>query len=53
MEGGIIVEVDFEKAIQNLTDILIDNLKFKEFCKNIYDAIDEDNIGTLQVQQVD
>ena len=39
--------VNYEKAIQNLTDILIDNQKFQEMCKNMYDAIDTDNEGTL------
>ena len=40
-------EVDFSKAIQNLTDIMIDAEKFAEFSKNIYDAIDTDNAGTI------
>ena len=44
-----IISVDYEKCIQNLTDILIDPLKFAEYRKNIYDAIDVDNLGTLQV----
>ena len=45
--SGVIVSVDYEKAIQNLTDILIDPVKFAEMRKNIYDAIDVDNLGTL------
>ena len=44
------VVVDYEKAIQNLTDILIDSSKFAEMTKNIYDAIDTDNQGTLEVK---
>ena len=48
-----IVVVDYQKAIQNLTDILIDIDKFREMCKNIYDAIDTDNEGTLKVDQVE
>ena len=46
-------QVDFPKAIQNLTDILIDPDKFSEFTKNIYDAIDTDNAGTIPVHQVE
>ena len=45
--------VDFAKATQNLTDILIDAEKFTEFCKNIYDAIDTDNEGTIPTAQVE
>ena len=52
-DGAEIIRVDYEKAIQNLTDILIDPLKFTVLCKNVYDAIDVDNEGTLQVEQVD
>ena len=43
------ITVDYAKAIQNLTDILIDIDKFREMNKNIYDAIDTDNEGTLAV----
>ena len=43
------ITVDYAKAIQNLTDILIDIEKFREMTKNIYDAIDTDNEGTLKV----
>ena len=46
---GQAFKVDYQKAIQNLTDILIDNDKFQEMCKNIFDAIDTDNVGTLEV----
>ena len=41
------VVVDYEKAIQNLTDILIDTRKFKEMNENIFLAMDEDNSGVL------
>ena len=47
------VIVDYQKAIQNLTDILIDIDKFREMAKNIYDAIDTDNEGTIKVIQVE
>ena len=46
-------DVDYSKAIQNLTDILIDPKKFLEMSRNIYDAIDVDNEGTLQTTQVE
>ena len=48
-----LINVDYQKAIQNLTDILIDLEKFQEMTKNIYDAIDTDNVGTLEVNQVE
>ena len=48
-----VVLVDYQKAIQNLTDILIDIDKFREMAKNIYDAIDTDNEGSLKVGQVE
>ena len=51
--AGQTIVVDYQKAIQNLTDILIDIDKFREMCKNIYDAIDTDNEGTLKVGQVE
>ena len=41
------IMVDYQMAIQNLTDILIDDEKFSEMMKNIYDAIDTDNEGVL------
>ena len=45
--------VDYQKAIQNLTDILIDIDKFREMARNIYDAIDTDNEGTIKTVQVE
>ena len=33
--------------LQNLTDILIDDSKFQEMQKNMYDAIDTDNESTI------
>ena len=47
------IRADYAKACQNLTDILIDIDKFQEMTKNIYDAIDTDNAGTLEVNQVE
>ena len=52
-EAEVTIKVDYQKAIQNLTDILIDLEKFQEMTKNIYDAIDTDNAGTLEVSQVE
>ena len=39
---------DFDKAIQNLNDILIDTAKFDEMNQNVFKAMDEDNLGYLQ-----
>ena len=47
------INVDYLKAIQNLTDILIDLEKFQEMTRNIYDAIDTESSGTLQVEEVE
>ena len=44
--------VDYAMAIQNLTDIMIDDEKFTDFIKNIYDAIDTDNEGSLPIPDV-
>ena len=52
-KSDTVVLVDYQKAIQNLTDILIDIDKFREMAKNIYDAIDTDNEGSLKVGQVE
>ena len=45
------VKVDYQKAIQNLTDVLIDGAKLQEMSRNIFDAIDTDNSNTLPVPQ--
>eukprot|EP00355_Strombidium_rassoulzadegani_P010614 CAMPEP_0168620178 /NCGR_PEP_ID=MMETSP0449_2-20121227/6995_1 /TAXON_ID=1082188 /ORGANISM="Strombidium rassoulzadegani, Strain ras09" /LENGTH=73 /DNA_ID=CAMNT_0008661159 /DNA_START=103 /DNA_END=324 /DNA_ORIENTATION=+ len=45
--------VNFQMAIQNLNDILIDDAKFSEMKKNVFDAIDTDNIGVINVEQVE
>ena len=45
--------MDFQKAIQNLTDILIDEEKFSEINKSIFDAIDIDNSGSLEKEEVE
>ena len=43
------ITVDYEKAIQNLTDILIDNDKFFHMSRVLYDACDTDNNGSIDV----
>ena len=42
-------EANFEKAIQNLNDIMSNSAKFNEMNDNIFKAIDEDNVGELQI----
>ena len=41
--------VNFDKALQNLTDILIDMAKFDELNINIFKALDEDDLGSIKV----
>ena len=43
------IYVDYEKAIQNLTDIMIDGEKFMGMTRIIYDACDTDNNGSIDV----
>ena len=43
------IHVDYEKAIQNLTDIMIDNDKFMYMSRVLYDACDTDNNGSIDV----
>lgn len=40
-------QIDFKRAIQNLSDILIDSNKFKFMVRTLYDAMDTDKLGTL------
>ena len=44
--------MDYQKAIQNLTDVLIDESKFLEIQESIFDAIDTDNSGSLDKDEV-
>ena len=44
--------MDYQKAIQNLTDVLIDEVKFNEIQESIFDAIDTDSSGTLDKEEV-
>ena len=45
-------DVDFQQAVQNLTDVLIDQEKFALMAKKFYEAMDEDNLGYLYVEVV-
>ena len=45
--------MDYEKAINNLHNILIHEDKFAEINKSIFDAIDTDNSGTLEREEVE
>lgn len=49
----IIFEMDFAKAIDNLHKILTNEEKFAEINKAIFDAIDTDNSGTLERDEVE
>ena len=44
--------MDYQKAIRNLTDVLIDQEKFIEINESIFDAIDTDNSGSLDKHEV-
>ena len=45
--------MDFDKAINNLHNILTHEDKFAEINKSIFDAIDTDNSGTLEREEVE
>ena len=45
--------MDYPKAIENLNEILVDEAKFTEINKSIFDAIDTDNSGTLEKEEVE
>jgi len=44
--------MDYSRAIENLHKILTDEEKFAEINKSIFDAIDTDNSGTLEKDEV-
>ena len=44
--------MDYQKAIDNLHGILTSEEKFSEINKSIFDAIDTDNSGTLERNEV-
>ena len=45
--------MDYSKAISNLHSILTHEEKFAEINKSIFDAIDTDNSGTLEREEVE
>ena len=45
--------MDYDKAISNLQNILSHEEKFAEINKSIFDAIDTDNSGTLEREEVE
>ena len=45
--------VDFKRAMQNLSDIMIDSSKFKFMVQTLYYAIDTENVGSIQCHQVE
>lgn len=45
--------MDYEKAIENLQNILTNEEKFAEINRSIFDAIDTDNSGTLEKEEVE
>lgn len=45
--------MDYNKAIENLDKILTNEEKFAEINKSIFDAIDTDNSGTLERDEVE
>ena len=45
--------MDYGKAIENLQNILTHEDKFAEINKSIFDAIDTDNSGTLEREEVE
>jgi Ca2+-binding EF-hand superfamily protein len=45
--------MDYTKAINNLHQILTNEEKFAEINKSIFDAIDTDNSGTLERDEVE
>ena len=45
--------MDYQKAINNLHLILTNEEKFAEINKSIFDAIDTDNSGTLEREEVE
>ena len=43
---------DYKKAIQNVSDILVDENKFNMFNENLFLALDEDESGNLELHLV-
>ncbi|CAI2379708.1 unnamed protein product [Moneuplotes crassus] len=45
--------MDYAKAIENLKDILTNEERFADINKSVFDAIDTDNSGTLEKEEVE
>mmetsp|Transcript_2418 Transcript_2418/g.3133 ORF Transcript_2418/g.3133 Transcript_2418/m.3133 type:complete len:113 (-) Transcript_2418:42-380(-) len=45
--------MDYGKAIDNLKDILTNEERFADINKSVFDAIDTDNSGTLEKEEVE
>ena len=45
--------MDYQRAKENLSRILTDEERFSEINKSIFDAIDTDNSGTLEKDEVE
>jgi len=45
--------MDYQRAKDNLSRILTDEERFAEISKSIFDAIDTDNSGTLEKDEVE
>ena len=52
-EGHERLQHSYFKAIQNLSDILVDDIKYRELCDNIFLALDEDESGRLEIANVE
>ena len=44
--------MDYEKAIKNLHSILLDEKRFSEILRLIFDMIDTDDSGTLDTDEI-
>ena len=47
------MQMDYQKAVDNLMAILRDEEQFSDINKSVFDAIDTDNSGTLEKQEVE
>ena len=45
--------MDYPKAIKNLHEILMNEERFAEINKSIFDAVDTDNSGTLEREEIE
>ena len=45
--------MDYQRARDNLSRVMTDEERFSEISKSIFDAIDTDNSGTLEKDEVE